>query len=60
MYQIIVLLPLAGFLIAGLAGNAIGAKASEYTTSSFLVIAAVLSWIGFLSFGWGEGETIRV
>ncbi|MCK5932321.1 MAG: NADH-quinone oxidoreductase subunit L [Fulvimarina manganoxydans] len=60
MYQIIVLLPLAGFLIAGLAGKAIGAKASEYTTSSFLVIAAVLSWIGFLSFGWGEGETIRV
>ena len=60
MYQIIVLLPLAGFLIAGLFGKAIGAKASEYTTSSFLVIAAVLSWIGFLSFGWGEGETIRV
>ena len=30
MYQAIVLLPLLGFLIAGLFGRAIGAKASEY------------------------------
>ncbi|MEN3791866.1 NADH-quinone oxidoreductase subunit L [Fulvimarina sp. MAC3] len=50
MYQIIVLLPLAGFLIAGFAGNMIGAKASEYITSGFLVVAAVLSWIAFLTF----------
>ncbi|EAU40388.1 NADH dehydrogenase subunit L [Fulvimarina pelagi HTCC2506] len=54
MYQIIVLLPLAGFLIAGLAGNTIGAKASEYITSSFLVVAAILSWIGFLTFDADE------
>ncbi|RFC65250.1 NADH-quinone oxidoreductase subunit L [Fulvimarina endophytica] len=54
MYQIIVLLPLAGFLIAGLGGNMIGAKASEYVTSSFLVVAALLSWIGFLSFDAAE------
>ncbi|MDX1730189.1 MAG: NADH-quinone oxidoreductase subunit L [Aurantimonas coralicida] len=60
MYQTIVLLPLAGFLIAGLFGNAIGAKASEYTTSAFLVAAAVLSWIAFISFGFGESETLRI
>ncbi|WP_206454308.1 NADH-quinone oxidoreductase subunit L [Aurantimonas marina] len=60
MYQTIVLLPLAGFLIAGLFGNAIGAKASEYITSGFLIIAAILSWIGFISFGFGEGETLRL
>lgn len=60
MYQTIVLLPLAGFLIAGLFGNAIGAKASEYITSAFLIVAAVLSWIGFISFSLGEGETLRL
>ncbi|MER0239195.1 NADH-quinone oxidoreductase subunit L [Fulvimarina sp. MAC8] len=54
MYQIIVLLPLAGFLIAGLGGNTIGAKASEYITSGFLIVAAVLSWIGFLTFSAEE------
>ncbi|MDY8109504.1 NADH-quinone oxidoreductase subunit L [Fulvimarina sp. 2208YS6-2-32] len=54
MYQIIVLLPLVGFLIAGLGGHAIGAKASEYITSSFLVIAAFLSWVGFFTFDAAE------
>ncbi|MEC5379973.1 NADH-quinone oxidoreductase subunit L [Aurantimonas sp. C2-6-R+9] len=60
MYQTIVILPLAGFLIAGLFGNAIGAKASEYITSGFLIIAAIMSWIAFISFGFGEGETLRL
>ncbi|WP_102958287.1 NADH-quinone oxidoreductase subunit L [Mangrovicella endophytica] len=60
MYQAIVLLPLVGFLIAGLFGRSIGAKASEYVTSSLLIVAAVLSWIAFISFGFGEGETLRV
>jgi NADH-quinone oxidoreductase subunit L len=60
VYQIIVLLPLAGFLIAGLFGNAIGAKAAEYTTSAFLIVAAALSWLAFVTFGFGNGETLRV
>ena len=60
MYTIIVLLPLAGFLLAGLFGKSIGAKACEYTLSGFMVAAAVLSWIAFISFGFGEGETVRV
>ncbi|ESY57687.1 MULTISPECIES: NADH-quinone oxidoreductase subunit L [unclassified Mesorhizobium] len=60
MYQAIVFLPLLGFLIVGLFGNALGAKASEYITSGFLVISAVLSWVAFFSVGFGEGEVFTV
>ena len=56
----IVFLPLIGFLIAGLGGNAIGAKASEYVTSGFMIIAAVLSWIVFFDVAMGETEMIKV
>ncbi|KQQ91437.1 NADH-quinone oxidoreductase subunit L [Aureimonas sp. Leaf324] len=59
MYTLIVLLPLVGFIVAGLFGNRIGAKASEYVTSGLLIVAAVLSWIGFLSFG-GETQHVQV
>ena len=41
MYQAIVFLPLLGFLIAGFGGGSIGAKASEYITSGFLVIGGI-------------------
>ncbi|BDA84457.1 NADH:ubiquinone oxidoreductase subunit L [Aureimonas sp. SA4125] len=60
MYQAIVFLPLLGFLIVGFFGNSLGAKMSEYITTGLLIVAAVLSWIGFISFGFGEGETLRV
>ena len=60
MYTLIVLLPLIGFLIAGLAGPTIGHKASEYATTGLLVLAAILSWIAFISFGFGNGETLHV
>ena len=60
MYQAIVFLPLLGFLIVGLFGNSLGAKASEYITSGFLVIAAVLSWVAFLSVGFGHVEVFTV
>ena len=43
MYSAILFLPLIGFLIAGLFGRAIGAKASEYITSGLLILAALLS-----------------
>ncbi|UNK36910.1 NADH-quinone oxidoreductase subunit L [Shinella sp. H4-D48] len=56
----IVFLPLIGFLIAGIGGNAIGAKASEYVTSGFMIIAAVLSWIVFFDVAMGETEMIKV
>ena len=37
LYLAIVFLPLLGFLIAGLFGSSIGAKASEYVTSGLLI-----------------------
>ncbi len=60
LYYAIVFLPLLGFLIAGLFGNKIGAKASEYITSGFLVIAAVLSWVVFFTIALGSSEPVRV
>ena len=60
MYHAIVFLPLAGFLIAGLFGRAIGAKASEYVTSGLLVISAVLSWIAFFSVAFGDTQVFTV
>jgi NADH-quinone oxidoreductase subunit L len=60
MYQAIVFLPLLGFLIVGLFGSALGAKASEYITSGFMVIAAVLSWVAFFSVGMGDGAVFTV
>ncbi|WAJ31081.1 NADH-quinone oxidoreductase subunit L [Antarcticirhabdus aurantiaca] len=60
MYTIIVLLPLLGFIIAGLFGRQIGHKGAEYVTSGFMVVAALLSWVAFISFFFGEGETLRV
>ncbi len=40
MYQAIVFLPLIGFLIAGLFGRLIGARASEIVTTTLLLISA--------------------
>ncbi len=60
MYQAIVFLPLVGFLVAGLFGTSIGARASEYVTSSLLVVSAVLSWIAFFMVGLGDGQVFTV
>ncbi|HVW58330.1 MAG TPA: NADH-quinone oxidoreductase subunit L [Rhizobiaceae bacterium] len=60
MYLAIVFLPLIGFLIAGLFGSQIGARACEYITSGFLVIAGVLSWIAFFQVGFGDVQTFTV
>ena len=57
MYQAIVFLPLIGFLIAGLFGRAIGARASEVVTTSLLFIACVLAWIAFFNVGFGGHDT---
>jgi len=57
MYHAIVFLPLIGFLIAGLFGRLIGARASEIVTTSLLAVAAVLSWVAFFSVGFGAGTT---
>ena len=62
MYSAILFLPLIGFLIAGLFGRSIGAKASEYVTSGLLIIAALLSWITFFGFwlGGAEAEVVNL
>ncbi len=54
MYHAIVFLPLIGFLLAGLFGRSLGAKGSEYVTTGLLMISAVLSWIAFLTFAYGD------
>ncbi|QTL03636.1 NADH-quinone oxidoreductase subunit L [Aquabacter sp. L1I39] len=59
MYQAIVFLPLIGFLIAGLFGRVIGARASEVVTTSFLFISCVLAWVVFFNVGFG-GHDARV
>ncbi len=56
LYKLIVFLPLTGALIAGLAGNSIGAKASEYLTSGLMVIVAILSWVAFSNVALGHIE----
>ncbi|MEM7302474.1 MAG: NADH-quinone oxidoreductase subunit L [Pseudomonadota bacterium] len=60
MYQLIVFLPLIGFLIAGLFGRTIGAKASEYITSGLLVVSAILSWFAFFDVALSEGGSFTV
>ncbi|WP_068316307.1 NADH-quinone oxidoreductase subunit L [Polycladidibacter hongkongensis] len=60
MYSAIVFLPLVGFLIAGLFGRAIGAKASEYVTSSLLVVAALLSWVAFFDVALGTEALVQI
>ena len=47
MAVLIVFLPLLGFLIAGLFGRQLGARASELVTTSLLFVAALLAWIVF-------------
>ncbi|MEP3427955.1 MAG: NADH-quinone oxidoreductase subunit L [Roseibium sp.] len=62
MYSAILFLPLLGFLIAGLFGRQIGAKASEYITSGLLILTALLSWITFFGFwlGGAEAEVVNL
>ncbi len=54
MHAAIVFLPLLGFLIAGLGGRSIGARATEIVTTALLFIACALSWIAFARYGLGH------
>jgi NADH-quinone oxidoreductase subunit L len=58
LYKTIVFLPLIGALIAGLGGNTIGAKASEYITSGFMLVVAALSWFVFFNVALGHHEGV--
>jgi NADH-quinone oxidoreductase subunit L len=60
MYHTIVFLPLLGAIIAGLFGRGIGAKASEYVTCIFMIIAAILSWVAFIQHGFGDTGVVQI
>jgi NADH-quinone oxidoreductase subunit L len=57
MYDLIVFLPLAGFLVAGLFGRQIGARNSELVTTIPLAICALLSWYAFFAVGVFGNDT---
>ncbi len=59
IYTAIVLLPLAGALIAGFLGRVLGPRPSELISTGFLLLAAVLSWVVLWRVGFGH-ETAKV
>jgi NADH-quinone oxidoreductase subunit L len=60
VYQLIVFLPLLGFLIAGVFGPWIGARGAEYVTCSLLGICCVLSWIAFVMVASGADAHVPI
>jgi len=60
MYDLIVFLPLLGFLVAGLFGPLIGARNSELVTTIPLGICAFLAWVAFFMVGFGHEEHAQV
>src|SRR5271156_821768 len=59
-YDLIVFLPLLGFLIAGLFGQQIGARNSELVPTGLLGFCALLSWIAFFTVGFGGQEHAEI
>src|ERR1700679_1011890 len=59
-YDLIVFLPLLGFLIAGLFGKQIGHENAERVTTGLLGVCAFLSWIVFFYVGFGSDEHARI
>ncbi|AJE48146.1 NADH-quinone oxidoreductase subunit L [Celeribacter indicus] len=57
METIILFAPLVGAVIAGFGWRLIGEKAAQYLTTGLLFLAAILSWIVFLTF---DGTTEHV
>jgi len=60
VYQLIVFLPLLGFLIAGIFGPWIGARGAEYVTSALLGVCCVLSWIAFVMVAGGADAHVQI
>ncbi len=57
MLSAIVFLPLLGFILAGVFGRQIGERGCEVITSTLVCVAALLSWVVFLTFDDGAVET---
>src|SRR5271163_1365726 len=60
MYELIVFLPLLGFLVAGIFGPWIGARGAEYVTTGLLAVCFVLSWIAFVTVAGGADAHIVI
>ena len=60
MYDLIVFLPLVGFLIAGLLGRWTGARGAEYVTTGLLGVSFFLSWIAFFQVAEGAAAHVPV
>jgi NADH-quinone oxidoreductase subunit L len=60
VYQLIVFLPLLGFLIAGIFGRWIGARGAEYVTCSLLGICCLLSWVAFVMVAGGSDAHVPI
>jgi NADH-quinone oxidoreductase subunit L len=60
LYQLIVFLPLLGFLIAGIFGRWIGARGAEYVTCGLLGICCVLAWIAFVMVAGGSDAHVPI
>ena len=56
MYQLIVFLPLAGFLVAGLFAAQLGPRNCELITTGLLGVCALLSWFAFFSVGYNGSD----
>ncbi len=56
----IVFLPLMGALIVGFFGNLLGKHASQWITSTCMVIAAILAWVIFIEFLLGQGSAKQI
>src|ERR1700761_6739359 len=57
---LIVFLPLAGFLVAGLFGRQIGVFNAEMATTIPLGVCALLSWIAFFTVGFGHIDHAQI
>jgi NADH-quinone oxidoreductase subunit L len=60
LYDLIVFLPLVGFLIAGIFGRWIGDRGAELVTSGLLGVSFLLSWIAFVQVAGGAEAHVPV
>ena len=60
MYDLIVFLPLLGFLIAGIFGRWIGARPSELVTTVLLGVSFLLAWVAFFQVAGGADTHVPV
>ncbi|RAI00673.1 NADH-quinone oxidoreductase subunit L [Acuticoccus sediminis] len=60
MVQLLVFLPLFGFLFAFLLGRKFGPTAAQVVTTGLLFVSAILAWIILIAWGFNDAPTERV